>query len=325
MRIISPWLDRNAINPRVVARRLLHSYLRQLLEDNLFHADLHPGNIFLLRENRLALLDFGSVGFNEGDLLRKYDAFLEGLSLGRYAKAIDIFLMIMPDLPGSGLVAAKEDLQRSLQSWGERCRVKELPYKEKSASFVFDEMSRIMARHGVSISWPLFKVLRGWATLDASLRELNPETDLLALKRRYMEKRQMRQLKRVTGRMPATLMTMQNILDYPREFSETAAYKGAMIRRMAQLFEGNATRISRLLAMVFGAGGLLNWAGVLLVGFFMFHQHGGVRFFMKTALLERIATSIPHLDIQVWLLMTAGLAYQATILTGLARRFGRDN
>src|SRR4029077_16077874 len=61
------WLYRNDIDPHKVARRLFLSFRRQLFEDNLFHGDLHPGNIMLLRGSEVALIDFGSVGRLEGE------------------------------------------------------------------------------------------------------------------------------------------------------------------------------------------------------------------------------------------------------------------
>ncbi len=45
-----------------LADELLRAYLKQVLVDGLFHADPHPGNIFVTGENHLALLDFGMVG-----------------------------------------------------------------------------------------------------------------------------------------------------------------------------------------------------------------------------------------------------------------------
>src|SRR5487761_113463 len=45
-----------------LARSLLDSLLCQVMLDGTFHADPHPGNILLLTDGRLALLDFGSVG-----------------------------------------------------------------------------------------------------------------------------------------------------------------------------------------------------------------------------------------------------------------------
>jgi ubiquinone biosynthesis protein len=45
-----------------LARELLDSLLRQIVVDGIFHADPHPGNILLLADGRLGLIDFGAVG-----------------------------------------------------------------------------------------------------------------------------------------------------------------------------------------------------------------------------------------------------------------------
>lgn len=319
------WLAENDIDPEVVFKRLLHSFLRQLMEDNLFHADLHPGNIFLLRENRIALLDFGSVGTNEMDMLRKYDAFLETLSQAQYAKAVDIFLLIMPDLPPANLVTVREELQRSLHAWGDRCRVNELPYKEKSTSFVFDEMTRIMARYGVDIIWALFKVLRGWGTLDASLSVLNPKANLVSLTRDYTRERRKRELGQVMLELPRDILGIQKLIDYPREISEMAIYRGAMVRRLAQVFEGTATRVSKLAAVVFGIGSALSFVAVALAAVILLTRHAGLTGLAGLYPIGRLLAVVPRLDGQVWLLLMALLLYSWLALAFLARRFRRQD
>jgi ubiquinone biosynthesis protein len=48
-----------------LAQDLVRSVMRQIMDDGVFHADLHPGNVMLLGEGqyaRLGLLDFGAVG-----------------------------------------------------------------------------------------------------------------------------------------------------------------------------------------------------------------------------------------------------------------------
>jgi len=45
-----------------LADELFSAYLKQVLVDGLFHADPHPGNVFLTIDNRIALLDVGMVG-----------------------------------------------------------------------------------------------------------------------------------------------------------------------------------------------------------------------------------------------------------------------
>lgn len=55
-------LSELTIDRREVARKLLRSVLRQIMVEGVFHADLHPGNVLILRDGTPALIDFGSVG-----------------------------------------------------------------------------------------------------------------------------------------------------------------------------------------------------------------------------------------------------------------------
>ncbi len=45
-----------------LAEELFRAYLKQILIDGLFHADPHPGNVFLTDDDRIGLLDLGMVG-----------------------------------------------------------------------------------------------------------------------------------------------------------------------------------------------------------------------------------------------------------------------
>ena len=57
-----PALLAAGLDPPLLARRLVAAYLDMVLVHGFFHADPHPGNIFALPENHLALVDFGMVG-----------------------------------------------------------------------------------------------------------------------------------------------------------------------------------------------------------------------------------------------------------------------
>src|SRR5690348_4200075 len=50
------------IDRGLLAEELFRAYLKQFLIDGFFHADPHPGNIFLTDDDRIALLDLGMVG-----------------------------------------------------------------------------------------------------------------------------------------------------------------------------------------------------------------------------------------------------------------------
>jgi predicted unusual protein kinase regulating ubiquinone biosynthesis (AarF/ABC1/UbiB family) len=55
-------LARLEIEGAALAEQLFRAYLKQVLVDGLFHADPHPGNVFLTDDGHIALLDLGMVG-----------------------------------------------------------------------------------------------------------------------------------------------------------------------------------------------------------------------------------------------------------------------
>jgi predicted unusual protein kinase regulating ubiquinone biosynthesis (AarF/ABC1/UbiB family) len=58
---LSP-LARIELNGSLLAKQLFRAYLQQILVDGFFHADPHPGNVFLTNDNEIALIDLGMVG-----------------------------------------------------------------------------------------------------------------------------------------------------------------------------------------------------------------------------------------------------------------------
>jgi ubiquinone biosynthesis protein len=67
------WIDGIALNDRArleaegvdlpdLGRKVIQSFLRHALRDGFFHADMHPGNLFLDKQGRLVAVDFGIMG-----------------------------------------------------------------------------------------------------------------------------------------------------------------------------------------------------------------------------------------------------------------------
>jgi len=57
-----PALDAAGADRKQIARTGAQAVLKMMLEDGFFHADPHPGNVFVLPGARLAIIDFGMVG-----------------------------------------------------------------------------------------------------------------------------------------------------------------------------------------------------------------------------------------------------------------------
>jgi len=50
------------VNRQAVASKLVNIYVKQVLVDGFFHADPHPGNLFVTADGRVIMVDFGMVG-----------------------------------------------------------------------------------------------------------------------------------------------------------------------------------------------------------------------------------------------------------------------
>lgn len=55
-------LQHYGIDRQDLASRLLQTYVKQILIDGFYHADPHPGNLFVTREGKLIMVDFGMTG-----------------------------------------------------------------------------------------------------------------------------------------------------------------------------------------------------------------------------------------------------------------------
>jgi glucan phosphoethanolaminetransferase (alkaline phosphatase superfamily) len=161
--------------------------------------------------------------------------------------------------------------------------------------------------------------------MDTSLRELMPEADLGRLTQAYTRQRRKREFRKVARQLPGDLLKLQNLIDYPREFSEMAIYRGAAVRRLAQVFEGTATRVSRLAATAFEIGSAFFFLFAFIFGFIFLDQHTSIFNFQPGHPVKEVLSIFPVLDPQVWFLLIVFVINGCLSLAKLARRFRQQD
>ena len=87
-------LGRLELNGGPLAEELFKAYLKQVLVDGLFHADPHPGNVFLTDDGRIALLDLGMVGHTTAPLQEQLLKLLLAISEGSSEEAADLVIRL---------------------------------------------------------------------------------------------------------------------------------------------------------------------------------------------------------------------------------------
>jgi ubiquinone biosynthesis protein len=90
---LSP-VARLEMDGRALADELFQAYLQQVLIDGFFHADPHPGNIFLTEEHHIALLDLGMVGRLNPTMQEHLMQLLVSVSEGNGEDAVKTVLQI---------------------------------------------------------------------------------------------------------------------------------------------------------------------------------------------------------------------------------------
>ncbi|HUR26664.1 MAG TPA: AarF/UbiB family protein, partial [Planctomycetota bacterium] len=75
-----------------LAETLFRAYLKQVLVDGFFHADPHPGNVFLTDDGRIALLDLGMVGHTTPAMREHLLKMLLAISEGKSEQVSDLLI-----------------------------------------------------------------------------------------------------------------------------------------------------------------------------------------------------------------------------------------
>lgn len=153
------------------ASKLFRSALTQIIDDGVFHADLHPGNIMLTPAGDLVLLDFGSVGRLDSELRKQIGSVL--LAFYRsdsrsFADALLAFVELPDDIDEFALRRQIGVLMSNELGPGAAIDVT-----------VFTEMVRLLSANRIAVPAELASAFRAVATLEGTLRYLSPSFQML--------------------------------------------------------------------------------------------------------------------------------------------------
>lgn len=155
-----------------LAQKLLTSMLRQILHDGIFHADPHPGNVFVTSDGTLVLLDLGSVA----RLDRFHQAALRHMLLALSRRDPRMMTDAVLDLADAPSSIDHQRLQRALAQFMTHSLGVGLP----ADVTMFRALFRLLIDHGLAFPQDLGAVFRSLVTLQASLAALDSDFNIVA-------------------------------------------------------------------------------------------------------------------------------------------------
>lgn len=157
-----------------IGRKLASNYIKQIIDDRYFHADPHPGNIFI-KDGRIVWLDMGMMG-----RLSDFDAqcYKNGIAavVGHDCEAIKDIILSMGVCKGHvDEMRMVEDCERFLNKYGQ------MSLADMNLGLMMNEMIELTRSYDVRMPPGMTMIGRGITTLEGVLTVISPSVSVIGV------------------------------------------------------------------------------------------------------------------------------------------------
>lgn len=175
-------LEEAGLDKKLIARRGADAFIRQVLEHGFFHGDPHPGNVFILPENVICLLDFGMMGRLDSSSREFFLDFLLSV-VSKDPDRIISLLIYSGDISDTlDSRALKRDLSDFIDDFYE------LPFAEMSVGRILGDLIVLIAAYRIHFRPDFMMLAKALVTVEGMGRMLDPEFDMVERVRPFVEK-----------------------------------------------------------------------------------------------------------------------------------------
>lgn len=161
---------------------LVSVMLRTIFEKGLFHADPHPGNVFVLPDGRLSLLDFGNTGELDEPMRESLMLLLEAVVTGDARAATEAYLEMAPASKVVNRTALLGDIKAALYE------IRRSNLADVSVGNAFDALLRAGSRNGVHNPGEFVLLSRTFVIMESLIRRLAPSHNYMDLFRQELSR-----------------------------------------------------------------------------------------------------------------------------------------
>ncbi len=174
---------------KLIARRGSILVMEQIFVHGFFHADPHPGNIFVLPGNVICFIDFGQMGRLSRTDKEDFTDLVLSIVAGNERKVTDGVMRLTIHHRDLNRDALSRDLGDLID------RYLYLPLGELQAGKMLQDLLDLVARHELYLKPNLYLMMKALSTVEGVGLMLDPELELITLARPFMRRIQMDRLK----------------------------------------------------------------------------------------------------------------------------------
>ncbi len=156
----------------MLADLLVRAYLKQIVIDGVFHADPHPGNVFVTDDGFLALIDLGMIGRISPQMQDRLLKLLLAISEGRGEEAAEVAVTLGEKLPEFNEATFKRDISTLVGRIGHQS------IADFQIGRVFLELSALINNNAMRAPADLTLLGKTLLHLDEVARALDPTLDV---------------------------------------------------------------------------------------------------------------------------------------------------
>ncbi len=170
------------LNLELIADREADIILKQIFEHGFFHADPHPGNILVLPDNVICLLDYGMTGTLTGRNRERLGELIAGI-VRRNTKRITRSLLRLSQLESAENI---ESLEADIADFVEQHLYR--PLKDIRMGSLLMQLIQLLMRHNLKLPPVFYLMDKALITVEGNGRKLSPEFDIIEHMKPFVEK-----------------------------------------------------------------------------------------------------------------------------------------
>ncbi|MBO7720002.1 MAG: AarF/ABC1/UbiB kinase family protein [Methanosphaera sp.] len=158
------------IDNKQMAQVAVQSYLKQILLDGFFHADPHPGNMFVTKDAKLSYIDWGMVGVITEEFKGNLAQLILILLSGDSKKLIKQLIYMKIITPQQNTEEFQEDVEDLLNKY--------LGVDLDQMDGIFESLMNVMIKHNIVLPREFVMIGRGFILLEDTGSRLDPSFNL---------------------------------------------------------------------------------------------------------------------------------------------------